>query len=420
LGGCGQDKPLPKENFGPRPQLPAPHPGLIPTANFSTAKPWPPGAAPHAPAGFTVTRFAEGLDHPRWIYVLPCGDVLVAESSTEPRPPNSLMDRLGDWLQRNNNTIRRSADRITLLRDANGDGVVKTRTAFLTGVKQPFGMALIGTSLYVAGTGGLWRYSYHEGDTRLSGPGEKIIELPVGGYNNHWTRNVVANATGSKLYITVGSGSNAGEHGEANEEHRANVLECNPDGSGLRVHTAGMRNPVGLGWEPTTQVLWTVVNERDMLGDDLVPDYLTRVTDGAYYGWPFSYWGKHLDQRVQPQRPELVEKAIPPDYALGAHTASLGLTFYTATAFPAHYRGGAFIGQHGSWNRSSFTGYKVIYIPFTAGLPSGPPEDFLSDFMPDNKTGIAHGRPVGVTVDKAGALLVADDSGNIIWRVAKN
>ena len=416
--GCDQGKPLPKDNFGSSPQLPAPREGMLPTAHFSVAKPWPAGAAPQALPGFVVTRFAEGLDHPRWLYVLPNGDVLVAEASTEPKPPKSIMDRLEAWMQRNNGTINKSADRITLLRDQNGDGVVETRTEFLKGIKQPFGMALIGTTMYVAGTSGVWRYPYQPGATQLRGPGEKIVELPVGGYNNHWTRNLLASADGSKLYITVGSGSNVGEHGEANEEHRANVLEVNPDGRALRIFTAGMRNPVGLGWEPTTHVLWTVVNERDMLGDDLVPDYLTRVTDGVFYGWPFSYWGKHVDERVKPQRPELVEKAIAPDYALGAHTASLGLTFYTAAAFPAHYRGGAFIGQHGSWNRSQFTGYKVVYVPFQAGMPSGPPEDFLTGFLPDIKAGIAYGRPVGVTVDKTGALLVADDNGNIIWRVA--
>jgi glucose/arabinose dehydrogenase len=264
----------------------------------------------------------------------------------------------------------------------------------------------------------VWRFPYHAGDTQITDKGRKILDLPAGGYNNHWTRNLLVSTDGSKIFVTVGSGSNVGDNGIANEFHRANVLEINPDGSGLHVFASGMRNPNGLAYEPQTHVLWTVVNEHDMLGDDLVPDYLTRVRDGDFYGWPYSYWGKHIDARVTPQRPDLVAKAIEPDYALGAHTAPLGLTFYTASAFPAHYHGGAFVGQHGSWNRRQYSGYKVIYIPFVNGMPNGMPEDFLTGFMADKANSIAYGRPVGVAVDRTGALLVADDTGDIIWRVA--
>lgn len=418
LTGCEKGRPESKSSYGPHPVLPAPDKSLLPTANFSTAIPWPASAKPVAPEGFVVTRYATALDHPRWIYMLPNGDVLVAESATVPKPPKSMMDRLQAWLERNNGSVMPSANRITLLRDTKGTGVVDLRTTFLTGLNQPFGMALIGTTFYVANTDGVWRYPYRAGDTQIAATGQKILDLPAGGYNNHWTRNLLVGADGSKIYVTVGSGSNVGENGAANEFHRANVLEINPDGTGLRIFASGMRNSNGLAYEPRSHVLWTVVNERDMLGDDLVPDYLTRVRDGDFYGWPYSYWGKHIDARVTPQRPDLVAKAIAPDYALGAHTAPLGLTFYTASAFPTHYRGGAFIGQHGSWNRRQYSGYKVIFIPFANGMPSGMPENFLTGFMADKDNSIAYGRPVGVAVDRTGALLVADDTGDIIWRVA--
>jgi len=416
LSGCEKGEPESKASYGPHPVLPAPDKSLLPTANFSTAIPWPAGAKPVAPQGFEVARYAAGLDHPRWIYTLPNGDVLVAESATPPKAPKSIMDRLQAWLERNNGSVMPSANRITLLRDSKGTGTVELRTTFLSGLKQPFGMALIGNTFYVANTDGVWRYPYRTGDTQIADAGQKILDLPEGGYNNHWTRNLLVSADGSKIFVTVGSGSNVGENGAANEFHRANVLEINPDGSGLRIFASGTRN--GLAYEPQSHVLWTVVNERDMLGDDLVPDYLTRVRDGDFYGWPYSYWGKHVDARVTPQRPDLVVKAITPDYALGAHTAPLGLAFYTANAFPAHYRGGAFIGQHGSWNRRQYSGYKVIFVPFVDGMPSGLPEDFLTGFMADKVNGIAYGRPVGVAVDRTGALLVADDTGNIVWRVA--
>jgi glucose/arabinose dehydrogenase len=350
--------------------------------------------------------------------VLPNGDVLAAESTTLPAEPNSLTERIGFYLARRDGSRGQSADTIELLRDADGDGVVETRTAFLRGtVKQPFGMALIGDRFFVAGTGGVWQFTYRDGDTVLSGEGRKILDLPVGGYNHHWTRNILAGRDGHKLYVTVGSVSDFGE-GNADSRRLANVLEINPDGSGERVFTSGIRNPNGLAFEPETGVLWTVVPERDMLGDDLVPDYLTRVRDGDFYGWPWSYWGTHVDERVTPPNPAMAATAITPDYSLGAHTTPLGLVFYTASAFPSSWNGGAFISQHGSWNRSHFSGYKVVWVRFENGMPVGQPVDFLTEFMPDVASGVAFGRPVGLALDKRGNLLVADDTGGIVWRVS--
>ncbi len=409
--------PTPKSSQGPHPALPAPRSDMIPTTKFAAAIGWPKDRAPNAPAGFLVTRFAEGLDHPRWLYVLPNGDVLVAESMTLPKPPQSLEDRIGDYLQRNSGTVGRSANRIVLLRP-NADGTVALRTTFLKNLSQPFGMALLNGKFYVGNTGGVWMYDYRDGDTAIAGPGKKILDLPVGGYNNHWTRNLFVAKDGRHLFVTVGSGSNAGENGAANEALRADILQINPDGTGIRIYASGLRNPNGLGYEPSTGQLWTVVNERDFLGNDLVPDYLTRVRDGDFYGWPWAYWGHHADARVAPPRPDLVARALTPDYALGAHVAALGLAFYTADAFPAHYRGGAFIGEHGSWNRDPFSGFKVVYVPFANGMPAGAPEDFLTGFIASEKDSTAYGRPVGVAVAKDGTLLVADDTSGIIWRVA--
>jgi glucose/arabinose dehydrogenase len=419
LSGC-HEAPSEREVVGPSPTLPQPYDGWLPTLNFSTARLWPANANPNAPTGFKVARYASGLDHPRWLYVLPNGDVLVAESSTAPRAPKSVQERIQFWLQERAGVINPSANRITLLRDAEGDGMVNYRSTFLTSLHQPFGMALAGNVLYVANTDGVWQYPYHDGDTKIESKGQKLLDLPAGGYNNHWTRNIVVNREGTKLYITVGSGSNVGENGMENEFHRADILEMNLDGSSLRVFASGMRNPNGMGWAPGTNTLWTVVNERDMLGNDLVPDYLSSVKEGAFYGWPYSYWGQHVDSRVSLQRPDLVAKAIAPDYALGGHVAALGLTFYSGEQFPEHYRSGAFIGEHGSWNRRPFSGYKVVFVPFRNGHPAGSPEDFLTGFMPADKPGVTYGRPVGVAVDRTGALLVADDVGNMVWRVAAN
>ena len=415
----GRESPSTKGDLvGAGPQLPSPHRSLVPTINFSQAQPWPAGKQPIAPDGFHVTAYASGLDHPRWLYVLPNGDVLVAEASTVPRRDRSIAQAVQIWLQRDAGSIKDSANRITLLRNGSKADMAEQRFVFASNLNQPFGMLLLNGNFYIANTDSVWRFPYRDGDTRLEGPGEKILDLPAGGYNNHWTRNLIANRAGTKLYVTVGSGSNVGENGIDSEFHRANILEFNPDGSGLRILASGLRNPNGLAFAPGTDTLWTVVNERDMLGNDLVPDYLTSIKNGGFYGWPYSYWGKNLDERVKPQRPDLVATAIAPDYALGSHVAALGLTFHTGDAFPQHFRGGAFIGEHGSWNRRPYSGYKVVYVPFRDGQPYGKPEDFITGFMPADRQGVAYGRPVGVAVDSTGALLIADDVGKTIWRVA--
>jgi len=416
LTACDQGHPPPKSNFGSSPTLPAPTPQTIPTMNVNSVEPWPAGAAPKAPAGFTVTRFAEDLKHPRWIYVLPNGDVLVAEAAPPLSAMNSIEGIVEHWLDEKNGSAPPSANEITLLRDTNGDGRPDVRTVFLKGLNQNFGMLLLNGYFYVANTDGVVRYPYKDGETQITAPGQKILDIPVG---HHWTRNLIASEDGTKIYVTVGSGSNIADKGMAIEKRRADILQINPDGTDEKIYASGLRNPNGMGWEPVTHKLWVAVNERDMLGDDLVPDYMTSVTPGAFYGWPWSYWGQHVDSRVQPQNPAMVAKAIAPDYALGAHTASLGLAFYTASAFPAHYQGGVFVGEHGSWNRAQQTGFKVVFVPFSGGKPDGLPEDFLTGFLKGGGENAAYGRPVGVAVAKDGALLVADDVGNIVWRVAK-
>jgi glucose/arabinose dehydrogenase len=416
LAACAQGSPQPFAGFGEQPELPAPKQGLIPTLNARPAVGWPAGAAPVAPAGFKVTQFAGGLTHPRWLLVLPNGDVLVSEASSEAKPPKGLQDRIANWLQNKAGATMRSPNRITLLRDADGDGTAETRTLFAQGLKRPFGITLTGGKLYVANDDGVVAFSYADGQTSVSGPGDKVFDLPGGPINHHWTKNVVASPDGTRLFATVGSNSNIGENGIENETDRAAVMVYPLPAGPLRVYASGLRNPNGLDFEPTTGTPWTAVNERDMLGDDLVPDYMTSLQDGGFYGWPYSYFGQNVDARVKPQRPDLVAKAIRPDYALGAHTASLGLAFYTADLFPARYKGGVFIGQHGSWNRRPPSGYRVVFVPFAGGKPSGPPQAFLTGFL--DAKGQAQGRPVGVAVDKTGALLVADDVGKAVWRVA--
>ncbi|MHA4738362.1 PQQ-dependent sugar dehydrogenase [Dyadobacter sp. MSC1_007] len=354
---------------------------------------WPTGKMPVAPEGFTVTKFADKLDNPRWTYIAPNGDVLVAEANK-----------------------KKSADRITLLRDVNKDGTPEMREIFLEKLNKPFGMLILKDHFYVANTNGLYRYPYKTGETKITGKGEKILDLPAGGYNNHWTRNLLANADGSKIYISVGSASNVADHGMDEEKRRANILEINPDGTGERVFASGLRNPVGMDWAPTTNELWTAVNERDKLGDDLVPDYITSVKEGGFYGWPYAYFGKNEDPRRKGERPDLVAKTIVPDVPVGSHTSSLGLAFYNKTQFPAKYHQGVFVGQRGSWNRSELSGYKVLFVPFKNGKPAGKPEDFLTGFIANDKQ--VYGRPVDVTVMDDGSLLVNDDSGNTIWRVS--
>jgi glucose/arabinose dehydrogenase len=416
--GCGETAKLPVSAVtGPNPTLVEPKPQLIPTFQIAPAKGWPPGTTPTIASGFTVNALASGLDHPRWIYILPNGDVLVAETNGPERPD----DRKGikGWFMKKMTKKAGgavpSANRITLLRDADGDGVAETRSVFLQGLTSPFGMALVGNDFYVADTDALLRYRYTDGKTAIAGKGTKVTDLPAGTINHHWTKNVLASRDGARLYISIGSNSNAAENGLDKETGRAQIIEIDRSSGRSRTFASGLRNAVGMSWQPQSGALWTAVNERDEIGSDLVPDYMTSVKDGAFYGWPFSYYGQHIDDRVKPQRPDLVASATVPDYALGAHTASLGLTFYDARLFPARYAGGAFVGQHGSWNRKPLSGYKVIFIPFANGRPNGPPEDVLTGFV--DEKGDARGRPVGVAVDQSGALLVADDVGNVIWRI---
>jgi len=395
------------------PKLPAPFETKS-VSKHPTVIPWPVDKMPTAPEGFTVSLYAEGLDNPRWLYVLPNGDVLVSEARTMPKPTADPVTKEG--MKKSKTVTGSSSNRITLLRDANKDGKPEVRETFLSGLYQPFGMALIGDQLFVAETDRVLRFPYKTGETKIAAVGTAILHLPIGGYNNHWTRNLLANSDGSKLYVSVGSAGNVGEMGMNQETLRANILEVNPDGTGLRVFASGLRNPVGMGWEPTTKALWTAVNERDGLGDELVPDYMTSVKDGGFYGWPYSYYGANEDPRRKGERPDLVAKAIVPDVPLGAHTASLGLAFQTSSAFPEKYRGGAFVGQRGSWNRSKFAGYRVAFVPFKDGKPAGEQQDFLTGFIA-NETEV-YGRPVCVCFAPDGALLVTDDVSNRIWRVA--
>ena len=418
LAGCGEVAQLPvAAGTGPNPALPAPNKTLLPTVNIAPARGWAAGAKPKAPEGTAVAAFASGLDHPRWLYVLPNGDVLVAETNAPPKPEDNqgikgwvmglVMKKAGAGVP--------SANRIMLLRDADGDGVAETKTVFAENLNSPFGMALVGNDLYVANTDAVVRYAYVSGATRVEGPATLVTELPAGPRNHHWTKNLVASRDGTMLYATVGSNSNVGENGMAAEEGRAAIWQIDRKAGTKRLFATGIRNPNGMAWEPSSGALWTVANERDEIGSDLVPDYLTSVRDGGFYGWPYSYYGQTVDARVEPPRPDLVAKAIAPDYALGPHTASLGLASSQGTSLPARFASGMFIGQHGSWNRQPHSGYKVIFVPFAGGKPSGEPLDVLTGFLTDE--GNASGRPVGVALDAKGALLVADDVGNVIWRV---
>jgi glucose/arabinose dehydrogenase len=402
--------------MGPSPVLGEPVKTLIPTVHIAPATGWPEGRTPAPARGLKVTALATGLDHPRWLHVLPNGDVLVAETNAPPRPEDAKGIRgiVFRALQARAGAGVPSANRITLLRDTNGSGVA-SKSVFLKDLNSPFGMALVGNDFYVANTDAILRFPYSEGATQITDPGVKLADLPAGPINHHWTKSLIASRDGSKLFATVGSNSNVAENGLDKEENRAAILEVDRATGKWRVFASGLRNPNGMDWEPQTGLLWTAVNERDELGSDLVPDYLTSVKDGGFYGWPYSYYGRHLDTRV-PENLEMVEKAIVPDYALGNHTASLGLTFYQAGLLPEQYRGGAFVGQHGSWNRKPRSGYKVIFVPFADGRPAGLPIDILTGFVDED--GHALGRPVGVAVDKQGALLVADDVGNAVWRVA--
>lgn len=420
LPGCGDMARLPPTaTVGPAPQLPPPpERALLPTLRIAPARGWPEGVMPQAPAGWRVTAFATGLQHPRWVHVLPNGDVLVAESNKPQPTPEDAPNGVKAWVMRM--VMKRagagvpSADRISLLRDTDADGVAETRSVFLSGLRSPFGMALVGERLYIANADGIVSVPYASGDLRASAAPVPLTDLPAG-RNHHWTKNLIASRDGRKLYATVGSNSNIAEHGMAIEEGRAAIWEVEPPTGRKRLFAEGLRNPNGMGWEPVTGALWTVVNERDELGSDLVPDYLTRVAEGDFFGWPWSYWGQHVDARVQPARPDQVARARTPDYALGNHVAPLGLAFADGR-MPAPFRQGAFIGNHGSWNRKPLAGYEVVFVPFDNGKPSGAPVPVLTGFV--SREGDAYGRPVGVALEGRGALLVADDVGNTVWRVA--
>ncbi len=384
--------------------------------NYCRVIGWPQNKTPIAPNGFTVTKFASGLDNPRWIYQSADGDIFVAQANTEVTGIKKIGAKISPAGK--SQKLGESSNTLLLFRDANKDGVYEKKYVFANHLNRPLGMLIKNNHFYIANTDALEQFDYTAGDTALKGPGKTLLALPAGGYNNHWTRNIIAGKTGDKLYISVGSGSNVGEHGMDNEKRRANILEINADGSGERIFASGLRNPVGMDWEPVSGKLWVAVNERDELGDELVPDYITSVQEGGFYGWPYSYFGNHADPRLKDDpHPELVDKAIVPDVPVGAHTASLGLCFYNGNAFPAAFRQGAFIGQHGSWNKSVLAGYKVVFVPFAGGKPSGKPSDFLTGFIADADKKEVYGRPVGVTVIQDGSLLVADDAGNTIWKV---
>ncbi len=418
LAACEQAARQPFESgVGPQPRLPAPQQALIPTVNIAKARGWPDGLLPTVSAGLVVTPFARNLDHPRWLYTLPNGDVLVVESNAPAKPNGS--GGIRGWVMKRvmkaAGAATVSANRITLLRDTDGDGVAETRSVLREGLNSPFGVVLIGERLFVANTDAVVSFAYQKGQTRIDGPATKLVDLPAGPVNHHWTKNIIASADGQRLYVTVGSNSNVAERGMAIEAGRAAIWEVDIANGAHRVFASGLRNPNGMGWEPGTGVLWTVVNERDELGSDLVPDYLTSVRDGAFYGWPWSYYGQHVDTRVTPPAPAMVARALPPDYALGAHVAPLGLVFSAGQSLSPVYANGVFVGEHGSWNRTPRSGYKVVFVPFEGGRPNALPIDVVTGFVHGDE---AYGRPVGVALDGRGALLVADDVGNTVWRVS--
>ena len=418
LAGC-DDGGDPKAQIGANPTLPPIHQSLLPPVHIARVVGWKQGETPTVAQGLKVQALATGLEHPRSLYVLPNGDILVVESKAPPAPPpkrpkDIAMAFVESWATSGGSTG--PSNRITLLRDANGDGVPEQRSVFLDHLNSPFGVALVGNDLYVANTDGILKYPYSEGETAMTAPGTTLAELPGGPIDHHWTKSMVASADGSLLYVGVGSNSNITENGMEAEKNRAAILEVDRSTGRWRVYASGVRNPTGLAFEPQSGALWAIANERDELGPDLVPDYLTSIKEGGFYGWPYSYFGQHVDPRVSPQRPDLVAKAIVPDYALSSHVAPLGLAFYTGNSLPQNYRGGAFVGEHGSWNRQNLNGYKVVFVPFSDGKPSGSAQDVVTGFL--NDQGQARGRPVGVAFDKSGALLIADDVGNTVWRVS--
>jgi glucose/arabinose dehydrogenase len=415
LVGCGPAPIDPSRQVGPSPYLPPIHQYLLPPMHVAKVTSWN-GATPSVPAGLKVQAFAAGLANPRSLYVLPNDDVLVVETGGPPGPVSRPKELVMNWVEKTAHSRTKPGQRILLFRDTDGDGVPDQKTVFIDHLNSPFGVVLVGNDLYVANTDAVVRYPYTTGQTRITDPGVKLCDLPGGPIDHHWTKSLTASPDGSDFYAGVGSNSNITENGIQAEVGRASIWQIDRATGAHREYATGLRNPNGLQFEPQTHTLWAVINERDELGPDLVPDYLTSVRDGAFYGWPYSYYGQHIDPRVQPRRPDLVARAIAPDYALSSHVAPLGLVFYSGTNLPAHYRGGAFVGEHGSWNRTVLNGYKVVYIPFIDGRPSGPPEDVVTGFLVDGDK--ARGRPVGLAVDGKGGLLIADDTGNSVWRVS--
>jgi glucose/arabinose dehydrogenase len=416
LAACGPAPIDAKRQVGPDPILPALHQYLLPPMHISRVVGWKAGETPQVPAGLKIQALATGLKNPRSVYVLPNGDVLVAESGGPTPPINRPKEFIMGWLEKKSHSAQDPGQRIILLRDANGDGVPELRTVFIDHLNGPFGMALVGSDLYVADTDAVLRFPYAAGETQIATPPAKLVDLPAGTINHHWTKSLTASPDGTKLYAGVGSNSNITENGLDAEKDRAAIWEIDRATGAHRLYATGLRNPNGLTFEPQTGALWAVINERDELGPDLVPDYMTSVKDGGFYGWPYSYWGRRLDPRVRPQRPDLVARAVPPDYSLSSHVAPLGMAFATGTGLPPAYRGGAFVGEHGSWDRKPWNGYKVVYVPFAGGRPSGAAQDFVTGFI--TADGRAHGRPVGLAVDARGDLLIADDAGGTVWRVA--
>jgi glucose/arabinose dehydrogenase len=418
LSGCNDGSGDPNAQIGANPVLPELQQYFLPPMHLARVVGWKNDETPSVAKGLKIKAMATGLQHPRSLYVLPNGDVLVVESKAPPaapikRPKEIVMGYVESWATSGGNSG--PSNRITLLRDTNGDGVPDMQSVFLDHLNSPFGVALVGNDLYVANTDAIVRYPYKTGDMSITSPGETLMPLPGGPIDHHWTKSLVASPDGSKLYVGVGSNSNITENGIEAEKNRADILEVDRATGKSRIFASGLRNPNGLTFEPKSGALWAVVNERDEIGPDLVPDYMTSVKDGAFYGWPYSYYGQHVDPRVHPQRPDLVAKAIPPDYALSSHVAPLGLVFNTGAGLPESYRGGAFVGEHGSWNRQVLNGYKVIFVPFNDGKPNGMPQDVVTGFL--NSDEQARGRPVGLALDKSGALLIADDVGNAVWRV---
>ena len=416
LSACNERAGDPSSQYGGDPKLPEPHQYLLPPMKVMAARGWNPGEMPVVPAGMRVQAMATGLLHPRMVYSLPNGDVLVVESNGTGGPVYRVKDYIEGKVKGLAGTGAPGGNRITLLRDQDGDGVPETRIVFLDHLNSPYGIVLVGNDLYVANTDALLRFTYTPGATQITDPGVKVADLPAQTPNHHWTKSLTASPDGTKLYVGVGSNSNITENGIGAEQDRAAIFEVDRATGAKRVYAGGVRNPTGLAFEPTTGKLWAIANERDEIGPDLVPDYLTSVQENGFYGWPYSYWGQHVDIRVQPQKPDLVAKAIAPDYGLGSHMAPLGLVFSQGTSLPQQYRNGVFIGEHGSWDRDPPVGYKVVYVPFQNGHPSGPPQDLVTGFISDD--GKTRGRPVGVALDHTGALLVADDVGNTVWRVS--